>query len=137
MISCVEKFDINQFQSESSNANIGGDTVYIQLSPSWEGFNNPQDIYIGKEPFIYVADTDNDRIVMMNLAGQILGTRTIKRPSSITQDYKLNLIVCAEFDTLVKEKLKTFSAVYKLNLVAANHQLNMPQLSDYYLGLLI
>jgi hypothetical protein len=122
--SCADKFDINQFQSNNNNTNIGGDTVYVQLSPSWEGFNGPQDIYIGKEPFIYVADTDNDRIVMMNLAGQILSTRTIKKPNSISQDFKLELIVCAEFDTLVGSETKTFSAVYKLDLVAANHQLN-------------
>ncbi len=124
IISCADKFDINQFQSSSNTANLSGDTVYVQLSPSWEGFNNPQDIYIGKEPFIYVADTDNNRIVMMNLAGQILSTRTIKKPTSITQDFKLNLIVCAEFDTLVGSEIRTFSAVYKLNLVASNHQLN-------------
>lgn len=124
IISCAEKFDINQFQSDNNNANIGGDTVYVQLSPSWVGFNKPQDIYIGKEPFIYIADTDNDRIVMMNLAGQVLSTRSVKKPTSLTQDYKLNLIVCAEFDTLVGGETKTFSAVYKLNLVAANHQLS-------------
>jgi hypothetical protein len=122
--SCGERFDINQFQSNNNNANVGGDTVYVQLSPVWTGFNKPQDIYIGKEPFIYIADTHNDRIVMMNLAGQILSTRSIKKPNSITQDFKLNLIVCAEFDTLVGSETKTFSAVYKLNLVAANHQLD-------------
>ncbi len=123
LMSCVEKFDINQFQSDNNNANIGGDTVYVLLSPTWVGFNKPQDIYVGREPFIYIADTDNDRIVMMNLAGQILSTRSIKKPTSIAQDYKLNLIVCAEFDTLVGSETKTFSAVFKLNLVAANHQL--------------
>ncbi len=120
---CADKFDINQFKSTDNDVNIGGDTVYVQLSPAWTGFNKPQDIYIGREPFIYVADTDNDRIVMMNLAGQILSTRSIKKPTSIAQDYKLNLIVCAEFDTTVGSETKTFSAVYKLNLVAANHQL--------------
>lgn len=120
---CADKFDINQFKSTDNSANIGGDTVYVQLSPAWTGFNKPQDIYVGREPFIYVSDTDNDRIVMMNLAGQILSTRSIKKPTSIAQDYKLNLIVCAEFDTTVGGETKTFSAVYKINLAAANHQL--------------
>lgn len=123
-IGCADKFDINQFQSGKKDANIGGDTVYIQLSPIWTGFNKPQDVYIGREPFIYVADTDNNRIVMLNQAGQILSTRNIKKPIKISQDNKLNLIVCAEFDTLISGTVKTFSAVYKLKLVAANHQLD-------------
>ncbi|HSL88537.1 MAG TPA: hypothetical protein VK870_04505, partial [Ignavibacteriaceae bacterium] len=94
---CVDKFEI---PVTSGEGNIAGDTVYVQLNPPWEGFSNPQSIFIGNEPFIYVADTDNNRIVMMNLAGDILGTREIKRPVAISQDYQLNLIVCSEFDTL-------------------------------------
>ncbi|MGQ9797695.1 MAG: hypothetical protein ACUVRG_00130 [Ignavibacterium sp.] len=115
-LSCEDKFELPII---SDLGNITGDTVYVQLNPAWEGFNNPQDIYIGNEPFIYVADTDNDRIVMMNLAGTVLGTRTIKKPIAIAQDYQLNLIVCSEFDTLGN----TFGAVYKINLVAANHNI--------------
>lgn len=129
LISCADKFDINQFKTDKNgNANIGGDTVYVQLSPVWTGFNKPQDIYIGKEPFIYIADTDNDRIVMMNLAGQTLSTRSIRKPIAISQDFKLNLIVCAEFDTLIGGITKTFSAVYKIKLFAANHLLNSAEI---------
>ncbi|MFN3695306.1 MAG: hypothetical protein ACK4UV_09875, partial [Ignavibacterium sp.] len=116
-LSCEDKFEL---PTTTGTGNIAGDTVYVQLNPAWEGFNNPQDIYIGNEPFIYVADTDNDRIVMMNLAGTVLGTKSIKRPVAISQDYQLNLIVCSEFDTLGT----TFGAVYKINLVAANHNLS-------------
>ncbi|AFH49350.1 Hypothetical protein IALB_1642 [Ignavibacterium album JCM 16511] len=116
-LSCEDKFEL---PTTSGLGNITGDTVYVQLNPPWEGFNNPQDIYIGNEPFIYVADTDNDRIVMMNLAGTILGSRTIKKPVALAQDYQLNLIVCSEFDTLGS----TFGAVYKINLVAANHNIS-------------
>lgn len=117
ILSCEDKFEL---PTTTEAGNIAGDTVYVQLNPAWEGFNNPQDIYVGNEPFIYVADTDNDRIVMMNLAGTVLGTKTIKRPVAISQDYQLNLIVCSEFDTLGT----TFGAVYKINLVAANHNLS-------------
>ncbi len=123
LISCADKFDISQLTSSGGNANITGDTVYVQINPPWTGFNKPQDMIIGKEPFIYVADTYNDRIVMMNLNGDLLGTRTIKRPIALAQDYELNLIVCAEIDTVVKGQTQTFGAVYKLNLVAADHQI--------------
>lgn len=113
---CVDKFEI---PVTSGPGNIAGDTVYVQLNPPWEGFNNPQSIFIGNEPFVYVADTDNNRIVMMNLAGTILGTREIKRPVAISQDYQLNLIICSEFDTLGV----TYGAVFKLDLFAAGHDI--------------
>ena len=132
--SCADKFDINDIDTGSGNVNIGGDTVFVQINPDWTGFNKPQDVMIGREPYIYVADTENDRIVMLNLDGQVLSARSIKRPVSIAQDYRLNLIVCAEFDTLNQ----TFGAVYKLDLVAANHNLGsapqkriLPQLTDF------
>ncbi|HPI37889.1 MAG TPA: hypothetical protein PK397_08105 [Ignavibacteriaceae bacterium] len=135
---CADKFDISQFDTDERNANIGGDTVYIQLTPNWEGFNRPQDVFIGFEPFVYVADTDNDRIVMLNLSGDILGIKSIKKPIAISQDYKLNLIVCAEYDTLVNGGLQTFSAVYKIMMVEANHILQdaqvvrlLPRSSDF------
>lgn len=130
---CGEKFDISVFNSENNPGNIAGDTIFVKLNPDWTGFNNPQDIIVGREPLIYVADTDNDQIVMLNLDGQRLGSKTIKHPIAIAQDYRLNLIVCAQFDTLGQ----TFSAVYKIDLVAANHQITnapvkrlLPRLSD-------
>lgn len=116
---CGEKFDISVFNSENNPGNIAGDTIYVKLNPDWTGFNNPQDIIIGKEPLIYVADTDNDQIVMLNLDGKRLGSKSIKHPIAIAQDYKLNLIVCSQFDTLGQ----TFGAVYKIDLVASNHHL--------------
>ncbi len=117
---CDQKFNTEELVAPNSNGgNISGDTVYIKLNPSWEGFNNPQDIYIGHDQFLYVADTDNDRVVMMNVAGQILGSISLKKPIAISQDYRLNLIVCAEFDTLNQN----FSAVYKIDLVSVGHQI--------------
>lgn len=120
---CQDKFDITQFEVDENSGNVTGDTVYIKLNPEWTGFNNPQQIYVGREPLLYVADTDNNRIVMMNLDGEILGTRSFMKPVAIAQDYRLNLIVCAQFDTTVNNQTQTFSAVYKLNLTASNHQL--------------
>ena len=129
---CVEKFDISEFQTDDPG-NISGDTIFVKLNPDWDGFNNPQDVIIGREPLIYVADTDNDQVVMLNLDGQRLGSISIKKPNSIAQDYKLNLVVCGEFDTLGQ----TFSAVYKIDLVSANHQIAiapvkrlLPQVND-------
>ena len=116
---CADKFDINQFSEYSNNINIGGDTLYIPTGLPWSGFNNPQAMLMGKEPFIYVCDTDNDRIVMLDVAGIVHGSLSIKKPIAISQDYKLNLIVCAEFDTANV----TYSAVYKIDLFSAAHHI--------------
>ena len=105
--SCTDKFDVGVFDDIKGNPNLGGDTVYVQLTPAWRGFNNPQDIYIGREPFIYIADTDNDRIVMMNIDGRILGTKNIPKPVAVAQDYELNLIVCGRFDTTISGQTKS------------------------------
>jgi hypothetical protein len=71
---------------------------------------------------------------MMNLDGQILGARSIKKPVALAEDYKLNLIVCAQFDTLGQ----SYSAVYKLDLFASNNDIAnapikrlLPRLSDF------
>ena len=138
LFGCGDKLDLNQFNTNTQDVNAAGDTVYIQLSPSWEGFNNPQAILIGKEPFIYVCDTDNNRIVMLNTAGVVLGAKEIKHPISIAQDFRLNLIVCAEFDTLIGGVTSTFSAVYKIDVFAAQHNLQnapvtriLPRAADF------
>jgi hypothetical protein len=135
--SCSDKFDLSTVQTDNSNVNISGDTLFVQLYPVWEGFNKPQDVMVGREPFIYVADTDNDRIVMLNLDGQVLGSRSIKRPVALAQDHRLNLLVCAKFDTIINANPQTFSAVFKFDMTASNHQLAtapekriLPQLSN-------
>ncbi len=117
---CTEKF-IAPDNSPPDGGQVIDDTLYIQQNPVWTGFNGPQDIIVGKETFIYVADTDNDRIVMLNIAGHILGEREIQKPVAIAQDFQLNLIVCAQFDTLIGSSTVTYSAVYKLDMVAAQH----------------
>lgn len=122
-LSCTDKFDLSDIDTGDGTGNISGDTVYVQVNPEWGGFNRPQDVMVGREPFIYVADTDNNRIVMMNLDGQILGIRSMQKPVALAQDYKLNLIVCAQFDTLVSGQTRTFSAVYKLDMVSVSHQI--------------
>ncbi len=115
---CTDKFDMPVI-SKGNPGNIGGDTIYIQQNPVWTGFNKPQDLIIGKEPFLYVCDTDNDRVVMMNLAGEILGTRYVQKPVAIAQDHLLNLIVCGE---LVHEG-QVYSAVFKIHLFDSHHDL--------------
>ncbi len=125
----TEKLDLDKITAtEDANTGKINDTVYVKQNPDWTGFNNPQDILVGREPFLYVADTDNDQIVMLNLAGQVLGKRSVKHPIALAQDYLLNLIVCAEFDTVIQGNKETFSAVYKLDLYSVGHHIENAKL---------
>jgi hypothetical protein len=118
-----EKLDINDFHTEGS-VNTG-DTVYISLGKQWGGFNNPSAMIMGHDNFIYVCDKDNNRIVMLNTAGTVMSIKTnINHPVAITQDYRDNLIVCAEFDTVISGATVTYSAVYKIDLYGHNHELS-------------
>lgn len=120
---CTNKFDITEVGDGEDDFGNLNDTLFIQQNPVWEGFNKPQDMIIGREPFIYVADTENDRIVMLDEAGQVLGELPVKHPVAIAQDYKFNLLVAAKFDTTINSTPLTYSAVYKIDMVSANHQI--------------
>lgn len=119
LASCgVEKFPLPQEQSNNGGSSAVSDTTYLQLRPVWNAATGydlkaPHDILVGREPLIYVADTDNNRILMLDLAGNILGSsQRIERPVALTQDAKLNLLI-------VTDRNK----IYRLNLVAAQHRI--------------
>lgn len=129
-----EKYPVNSLPPAETIKKIG-DTVYIQQNPEWTGFNKPQAILIGKEPLVYVADTDNNRIVMMDIGGNVIGySKYIKRPIGLAQDNRLRLIVCAEFDTLLSGHSvpTTFGAVYKIDLFAARNNISIADIRRIY-----
>ncbi len=112
-----EKFPLPQ-QSGDSGTTAVNDTTYLQLSPVWSAetnynFAQPKDILVGREPLIYIADSGNNRILMLDLAGNILGaSQTIENPVGLTQDSKLNLLIVTDSNK-----------IYRLNLVAHNHDI--------------
>jgi DNA-binding beta-propeller fold protein YncE len=94
------------------------DTSYLQLRPVWgpeTGYDlsQPRDVLLGNEPLVYIADTGNDRILMLDLAGNILGqSQAVENPVALDQDTKLNLIIVTDSNK-----------IYRINLVAVNHQI--------------
>ncbi|MBD3232696.1 MAG: hypothetical protein GF315_03120 [candidate division Zixibacteria bacterium] len=76
-----------------------GDTLYIPLSPAWDAgngfdFSSPQDVLVGLDTYIYVADTGNDRIVRLDAGGTIHAVYNgIPHPTQISQDELMRLIV--------------------------------------------
>jgi hypothetical protein len=117
---CQKKYDISTLPS-AADLPVVGDTTYIQKT-AWNGFHHPRTIIYGADQFLYVCDTDSNRVVMLNTAGQMLSERSgILHPISIGQDTRLDLIVGAE--TLEPTTGDTIGIVLRIKLVDADHQL--------------
>ncbi len=122
LFGCEDRFDRSSLP-KVTDVVIVGDTSYVEKT-SWNGmFNKPRTIIYGQDQLIYVTDTENNRIVMLNQAGQILSiSKQILRPISIAQDLRLDLIVGAE--TIEQSTQDTIGVLLRIKLVAASHNLN-------------
>jgi DNA-binding beta-propeller fold protein YncE len=90
------------------------DVQYILLNPKLDtDFSKPADVYLGVDNFVYVCDTGNDRIVMLDVSGQIQGVSGfIPHPEAITQNDSLQLLIVNKTNT-----------IYLIDLVENNHQI--------------
>lgn len=113
--SCGQKTDLSQFPitNNGGGSNIG-DVVYVQQTPVWTGFNNPQAVLLGREPLVYVCDTENNRIVQIDLSGGVIGSLAIRNPTDIAQDYHYDLLVIG--DSVLPITNDTISVLYRIKL---------------------
>jgi len=114
--SCTKKTDLSEFpiSNNGGGANVN-ETLYVQQSPTWNQFNQPEAVLLGREPLIYVADTKNNRIVQMDLSGMEIGSLTINNPRAIAQDYNFDLLVIG--DSAITGSNDTLSILYRIKLV--------------------
>lgn len=129
MIGCQQRYDLSLLPSAADLPAVG-DTTYIQKGV-WTGFNHPRTILYGADQLFYVCDTDSNRIVMLNQAGQILGVRSgILHPISIGQDSRLDLIVGAE--TREPSTGDTIGVLIRIRLVDADHHLERARIDTIW-----
>lgn len=93
------------------------DTAYVEISPPFGGFTEPEDVFIGNDQLLYIADTRANRVVMMNRAGWFMSARTILQPVSIAQDSRLDLLVGG---AVVASNGDTVGAIFRIHLVSAS-----------------
>lgn len=130
LVGCIsdDKYPIDQLIS--TNFTTTGDTSYVEITPAFTGFNNPTAILAGNDQLIYVADTDNDRLIQMNEAGIILETLEIIKPIAIGQDLRLDLLVGG---CIFREAIgDTIAAVFRIHLFEAGHHISVAQIDTIW-----
>lgn len=129
---CGDTFDTEELGS-TSPPDAYGDTSYVQLQPVWGGLSEPSDVFVGFEPFIYVSERGADRVTMLDLSGSVIGSSLpIRRPDALTQDHRLDLLVCGEFDTTIDGRAVTYGAIYRVDLLEARHNIGQAPVRRIY-----
>lgn len=114
--SCSDKTDLSSFPiTYNGGTPVVSETTYVQQSPTWNQFNQPSAVLVGREPLVYVADTKNNKVVQMDLSGVEIGSIGLRNPVAITQDYNFDLLVIA--DSVLNITFDTISVLYRIKLV--------------------
>ncbi len=112
---------------ENQGIEVVSDTVYVQLKPVWSpetgwDFLEPSDVLVGREPLVYVADTGHDRVVMLDLAGNVLGvSQFVEHPVALAQDSKLQLVIANGTNRL-----------FRIDLFAVHHEIAAATVDTLY-----
>jgi hypothetical protein len=113
---CGDRLDLATFPVTTGGTINISDTLYVLQSPIWTGFNKPGAVLAGNDQLIYVADTKNNSIVQMDVAGGRYGTYYFNNtlfPKKIAQDGNFDLLVICDSIT----SLDTTSIVFRLKVV--------------------
>lgn len=132
--SCNEKSNVVDISTlPKATSQVVMDTNYVQIQPAWVGFNNPKDMKIGFDDILYVTEPDNNQIVMVNLAGAVVGhSQYVKRPIAVAEDRRFNLIIACEYDTTVNGSTITLAAIAKIRLFNYNHDISAAPVEIVY-----
>lgn len=112
--SCTDKTDLSQFPINGGGPINVSDTTYVQQNPTWNQFNQPRAVLLGREPLVYVADSRNNRIVQLDISGNEIGSINIRNPKALAQDYNFDLLAIG--DSVPTNSVDTISILYRIKL---------------------
>jgi hypothetical protein len=104
LLACGDKLTLPELPAAQYT---GVDTSYVQINPTWTEaggipYSHPWGIYVGYDRYIYVCDTDNNRIVKLDVSGVMVESYPIMHPVAVTQDRGLDLLaVCGDYHEVV------------------------------------
>jgi hypothetical protein len=118
---CTDRASINEFVALENTYYKVGDTSYVEIYPPYQAtLSAPTAILYGHDQLLYIADTRNNRVVMMDAAGGFLGACPIDQPISLAQDYRLDLLVGGT----VTKNGNQIGTLFRIHLVQALHNLD-------------
>ena len=126
---CTKPYPYGPVQVLEQEKFTTGDTTYLEINPPFGGLNRPSALLIGNDDLMYVADVGNNRIVMMDLAGTMLGERRILNPTAIAQDLRLDLLVGG---TLATSSGDTVGAIFRIHLVQVSHEIGAAKIDTIW-----
>jgi DNA-binding beta-propeller fold protein YncE len=108
LVGCADKLKLPVDQGGTTGS---GDTAFVKINPSWDyahGFDlsAPNDIIVGPDGLVYIADNGNDRVLVLDRSGIVQtfgclsGIDSIAHPTGLAFDDRLNLFICNGGDTV-------------------------------------
>lgn len=88
---------------------------YAALLPPWQGFDEPNDIYVGYDEIVYV--TDNAGLHVLDQAGRRYLTIPFRGANAVTMDRNLNLYVSARDSILSANNSSSTQVKYDLPVI--------------------
>jgi hypothetical protein len=129
-LGCEEPFNIGDLPQDTPLVDTAS---YVSINPPIGGFSTPEDILIGNDQLIYVADRGANRVVMLNRGGQVLSSRQMLHPVSLGQTSRLDLLVGGE---LVAANGDTVGAVFRIHLYSESpdsaHRLDLARIDTIW-----
>ena len=105
------------FEIGRIDPNLPKEDGYVPLTPFWGEFDQPTDVFVGYDEFIYVTDAEG--LHMLDRA-DLSPRRTIPLQGAVavTQDRLLNVYVAARYDTVIQSvdpnETWNLAAVFKI-----------------------
>jgi len=111
---CEQKFDTSVLPNPGAPKPLG-DTNYVEILPPFPGFEEPEQVMVGRDQLLYITDPGSNELVMMDAGGRILYRRHFLHPHAIAQNSKLDLYLSAE--TIAPNGVDTLGAIFRIYLV--------------------
>jgi hypothetical protein len=94
--------------------------AFVPILPEIKLTGNPQDITVGYDELIYIADPSTNKIISFDQSGRKVSERTLQGVKAIAMDRSLELLAVGTKDTLINGVTYTLDAIYRLQLSSSS-----------------